>query len=72
MKKVTAQAAILKALKSKKTGATAKELVARLNFSEKTIRNNLGTLVNDGAVDYAEYLRTCKVSGNTVTAYTVV
>lgn len=68
----SAAVTILKAIGKGKTGTTAKEIEAKTGLNPKTIRNNLGSLVSKGTVDFAEYLRTCKVSGNTVTAYTNV
>ena len=70
--KTTAASVIMKSLGRTKNGVTAKELEAKTNLNAKTIRNNLGNLVNEGTVDFAEYLRPCKVSGREVTAYTKV
>lgn len=70
-KKVTSATAILKLLNARKS-ATAKEISAKLtDFQPKTIRNTLGDLVEAGDVSWQDFTRTCKVSGATVTAYTV-
>lgn len=72
MKKVTARVAVLKALKGRKLGATAKELTARLNFAEKTVRNTLAVLVKSETLSHTAKSKKCKVSNKAVKGYSSV
>lgn len=69
MKKATAAVAIMKVLKGRKLGGTAKELTAKLNFAEKTIRNTLCTMMKTGVVGRTEKQKKCKVSSKAVNGY---
>lgn len=71
-RRVTAAVAIMTALKGRKLGATAKELTARLNFAEKTVRNNLALFVKADTLNHTAKSKKCKVSGRAVKGYTSV
>ena len=72
MKTKTVAQAISRTLNTRKRGITAKELQRVTGMNPKSIRNNLGLMITEGNVSWEDYLRTCKVSGNTVTAYTTM
>jgi hypothetical protein len=72
MKTTTVAQAIARSLNTRKRGITAKELQRVTGCHPKTIRNNLGLMITEGTVSWEEYLRTCKVSGHRVTAYTTM
>ena len=72
MKTTTVAQAISRSLNTRKRGITAKELQRVTGCHPKTIRNNLGLMIQEDTVSWEEYTRKCKVSGHYVTAYTTM
>lgn len=61
---------VIKKLKSRRTGATTKELATVLSMNEKTVRNILGRLqLGFVSVVRVGSQRKCKISGNVVNTY---
>ena len=60
--------AILKTISKRKSGLTAEQISEKLNMKQKTVRNRLAELKNDGLVDVHDYYKT-NSAGHDVYSY---